>query len=74
MTWGLVNRPKSGRSRGSREVEKASADDEPWRGCVPGGNRMRAVFQHDPSGSKDEGVWRQDSRWEPLMWPRPAPS
>lgn len=23
---------------------------------------MRAVFQHDPSGSKDEGVWRQDSR------------
>lgn len=23
---------------------------------------MRAVFQHDPSGSKDEGVWRQDSK------------
>ena len=65
---------KFGRSRGSREVEKALVDDEPRRGCVSGGNGMRAVFQHDPSGSKDEGVWRQDSRWEPLMWPHPAPS
>lgn len=31
-------------------------------GCVPGDNGTRAVLQHDQSGSKDAGVWRQDYR------------